>query len=231
MAMIIIIYLLLGTVLESLSMILLTVPIFYPLMYQLDFGMEILSDTEFALIWFGIIVVVVTEISLITPPIGMNVFVLKATLPDVSLKTIFKGNPAVLDCRYFAASAADFLSRSFAVAGCRLGPASGKGGSGCTSFTIKGGKAMGEIVLAAKATHVPTMVMSEQDGNLKGCRQAAIDGHAEIGRRAREAGADTFVVLDTHWLVNAALSHQCQSSVQGSVHLTRIPSIHQGPAL
>ena len=91
MAMIIIIYLLLGTVLESLSMILLTVPIFYPLMYQLDFGMEILSDTEFALIWFGIIVVVVTEISLITPPIGMNVFVLKATLPDVSLKTIFKG--------------------------------------------------------------------------------------------------------------------------------------------
>ncbi|SFO75921.1 3,4-dihydroxyphenylacetate 2,3-dioxygenase [Cohaesibacter marisflavi] len=63
---------------------------------------------------------------------------------------------------------------------------------------------MGEIVLAAKVTHVPTMVMSERDTKLKGCRQAAIDGHAEIGRRAREAGADTFVVLDTHWLVNAA---------------------------
>ncbi len=62
---------------------------------------------------------------------------------------------------------------------------------------------MGEIVLAAKATHVPTMVMSEFDGPLKGKRQAAIDGHAEIGRRAREAGADTFIVLDTHWLVNA----------------------------
>jgi len=62
---------------------------------------------------------------------------------------------------------------------------------------------MGEIVLAAKATHVPTMVMSEQEGPLKGKRQAAIDGHGEIGRRAREAGADTFVVLDTHWLVNA----------------------------
>ncbi|WP_068111302.1 3,4-dihydroxyphenylacetate 2,3-dioxygenase [Tropicimonas marinistellae] len=63
---------------------------------------------------------------------------------------------------------------------------------------------MGKIVLAAKVTHVPTMVMSEQDGPLKGARQAAIDGHAEIGRRAREAGADTFVILDTHWLVNAA---------------------------
>ncbi len=91
MAIITIVYLLLGTVLESLSMILLTVPIFYPLMYQLDFGLELLSDTENTLIWFGIIVVVVTEISLITPPIGMNVFVLKATLPDVALKTIFKG--------------------------------------------------------------------------------------------------------------------------------------------
>ena len=63
---------------------------------------------------------------------------------------------------------------------------------------------MGELILAAKATHVPTMVMSEMDGPLKGKRQAAIDGHREIGRRAREAGADTFVVLDTHWLVNAA---------------------------
>lgn len=63
---------------------------------------------------------------------------------------------------------------------------------------------MGKLVLAAKATHVPTMVMSEMEGPLKGARQAAIDGHKEIGRRARAAGADTFVVLDTHWLVNAA---------------------------
>lgn len=62
---------------------------------------------------------------------------------------------------------------------------------------------MGRIVLAAKTTHVPTMLMSEQDGPMKGKRQQAIDGHREIGRRAREAGADTFVVLDTHWLVNA----------------------------
>lgn len=62
---------------------------------------------------------------------------------------------------------------------------------------------MGEIVLAAKITHVPTMLMSEQEGPIKGKRQAAIDGHKEIGRRARAAGADTFVVLDAHWLINA----------------------------
>ncbi|MAM61350.1 3,4-dihydroxyphenylacetate 2,3-dioxygenase [Maritimibacter sp. UBA3975] len=63
---------------------------------------------------------------------------------------------------------------------------------------------MGELVLAAKCTHVPTMIMSEQEGPLKGKRQPAIDGHRRIGELARAAGADTFVVLDTHWLVNAA---------------------------
>ena len=63
---------------------------------------------------------------------------------------------------------------------------------------------MGKLVLAAKVTHVPTMLLSEQEGPLKGKRQAAIDGHREIGRRAREAGADTVVVIDTHWLVNSA---------------------------
>ena len=62
---------------------------------------------------------------------------------------------------------------------------------------------MGELVFAAKITHVPTMVMSEQEGPLKGCRQQAIDGHREISRRIRAAGADTIVVVDTHWLVNA----------------------------
>ncbi len=79
--MVVLIYLVLGCVLESLSMILLTVPVFYPMMQALGFD----------LIWFGIVVVVVTEISLITPPIGLNVFVLKAVLPDVSTGTIFKG--------------------------------------------------------------------------------------------------------------------------------------------
>ncbi len=88
---IIVIYMILGCVLESLSMVLLTVPVFYPLMYELDFANELLLDPEYALIWFAIVVVVVTEISLITPPVGMNVFVLRSVLRDVSLGTIFRG--------------------------------------------------------------------------------------------------------------------------------------------
>lgn len=75
------IYIVLGMVFESLSMMLLTVPIFYPLVQSLGFD----------LVWFGIVVVVVTEISLITPPVGMNVFVLSAVLRDVKPGTIFKG--------------------------------------------------------------------------------------------------------------------------------------------
>ena len=75
------IYILLGCVLESMSMVLLTVPVFYPLVQHLGFD----------LIWFGIIVVVVTEISFITPPVGMNVMVLKSLLPHLSMRTLFKG--------------------------------------------------------------------------------------------------------------------------------------------
>jgi tripartite ATP-independent transporter DctM subunit len=75
------IYLVLGMVFESLSMLLLTVPVFYPLVVSLGFDP----------VWFGIVVVVVTEISLITPPVGMNVFVLSAVLKDVKAGTIFKG--------------------------------------------------------------------------------------------------------------------------------------------
>jgi tripartite ATP-independent transporter DctM subunit len=79
--MIVLIYILLGCVFESLSMLLLTVPIFFPLVQSL--GLD--------LIWFGIIVVVVTEISLITPPVGLNVFVLRGVLGDISTGTIFRG--------------------------------------------------------------------------------------------------------------------------------------------
>jgi len=75
------IYIILGMVFESLSMMLLTVPVFYPLVSSLGFD----------LVWFGIVVVVVTEISLITPPVGMNVFVLSAVLKDVNTGTIFRG--------------------------------------------------------------------------------------------------------------------------------------------
>ena len=89
MLFVILVYVVLGCVLESLSMILLTVPVFYPLILELNFGPSIPPDM--VLIWFGIIVVVVTEISLITPPVGLNVFVLRGVLPDVSTGTIFKG--------------------------------------------------------------------------------------------------------------------------------------------
>lgn len=75
------IYVILGTVIEGLAMIFLTVPIFVPVVESLDFN----------LIWFGIVMVMVVEISLITPPIGLNVFVMKSMLPDVELVDIFKG--------------------------------------------------------------------------------------------------------------------------------------------
>ena len=85
------IYLLMGCVFESLSMILLTVPVFYPIVAQLDFGSGPLADPEALLIWFAVVVVVVTEVSLITPPVGMNVFVLRSVMPDIALSTIFRG--------------------------------------------------------------------------------------------------------------------------------------------
>ncbi|MFT5181134.1 MAG: tripartite ATP-independent transporter DctM subunit [Alphaproteobacteria bacterium] len=74
-------YLVLGMFLNSLAMMLLTVPILFPVVEGLGFD----------LVWFGIIVVVVIEIGLITPPIGMNVFVLSSVLQDVSNGTIFRG--------------------------------------------------------------------------------------------------------------------------------------------
>jgi tripartite ATP-independent transporter DctM subunit len=75
------IYVVLGMFVEGFSMIFLTVPIFVPLVEALGFD----------LIWFGIVMVMAVEISLITPPIGLNVFILKSMLPDVSLGTIFRG--------------------------------------------------------------------------------------------------------------------------------------------
>lgn len=81
MLMIILVFLLLGCVMDSLAIILIFVPLFAPL----------IDAQGYDLVWFGIIVVVATEIALITPPLGMNVFVLRATLPDVPLVTIFKG--------------------------------------------------------------------------------------------------------------------------------------------
>lgn len=71
----------LGCVLEAFSMILLFVPILYPIIQQFGFD----------LIWFGIVMVVIVEVGLITPPVGLNVFVIRTVLPDVPLGTIFRG--------------------------------------------------------------------------------------------------------------------------------------------
>jgi tripartite ATP-independent transporter DctM subunit len=75
------IYVVLGCAMESLSMMLLTVPIFFPLIQALGFDA----------VWFGVLIVCVIEISLITPPVGMNVFVLSSVLPDVPTGTIWRG--------------------------------------------------------------------------------------------------------------------------------------------
>lgn len=81
MAVILLIYLVLGCFLDSLAMILLTVPIFFPIVTGLGFDP----------VWFGIIVVMVAELGLITPPIGMNVFVIKGMAPGVKLSSIYAG--------------------------------------------------------------------------------------------------------------------------------------------
>jgi tripartite ATP-independent transporter DctM subunit len=78
---ILMIYIILGCILESLSMLLLTIPVFFPVVHHLGYDP----------IWFGILAVVITEISLITPPVGLNVFVLASVLPDVKTSTIFRG--------------------------------------------------------------------------------------------------------------------------------------------
>ncbi|MBE3639227.1 TRAP transporter large permease [Mangrovicoccus algicola] len=80
-------YLVLGCVMDSMSMLLLTVPIFYPIIAGLDFGMP----REDTLIWFGILAVVVVEVGLITPPVGMNVFVINGMARDVPMWDSFRG--------------------------------------------------------------------------------------------------------------------------------------------
>lgn len=80
-------YFVLGCFLDSLAMIFLTVPVFWPIVAVLDFGMPI-GDLQ---MWFGIIVLVVVELGLITPPIGMNALVINSQAPDVSLRDTFVG--------------------------------------------------------------------------------------------------------------------------------------------
>lgn len=83
----VVLYILLGFVMDSLSMILLTVPIFWPVIAGLDFGMDV-EDTK---LWFGIISLIVVEVGLITPPVGLNVFVINSLAKNVPMIETFKG--------------------------------------------------------------------------------------------------------------------------------------------
>jgi 3,4-dihydroxyphenylacetate 2,3-dioxygenase len=82
---------------------------------------------------------------------------------------------------------------------------------------------MGKLALAAKITHVPSMYLSELDGPHKGCREAAINGHKEIGRRCRELGVDTIVVFDVHWLVNSEYHINCAKHFEGVYTSNELP--------
>jgi 3,4-dihydroxyphenylacetate 2,3-dioxygenase len=82
---------------------------------------------------------------------------------------------------------------------------------------------MGTVALAAKITHVPSMYLSELPGPRQGTRQDAIDGHHEISRRCREAGVDTLVVFDTHWLVNASYHVNCAPHFKGTYTSNELP--------
>lgn len=78
---VLLLYMLLGCVMDSIAMLLLTVPVVYP----------VIIGAGFDPIWFGIVTVITVELGLITPPVGMNVFVIKSVAPDVPIAEIFKG--------------------------------------------------------------------------------------------------------------------------------------------
>jgi tripartite ATP-independent transporter DctM subunit len=75
------VYVVLGTAMEELSMVLLTIPVFFPVVVHLGFDP----------VWFGVLIVCIVEIGLISPPVGMNLFVLKTLLPEVPTGTVFRG--------------------------------------------------------------------------------------------------------------------------------------------
>lgn len=87
LALMLLLYFVLGCLMEELSMILLTVPIFFPVVMGLDLGLA----PEAKAIWFGILILVVFEVGLITPPVGLNVFVVNGLAPDVPLAETLRG--------------------------------------------------------------------------------------------------------------------------------------------
>lgn len=82
MAIILLVYLLLGCFIDALALVLLTIPIFYPVVVQ---------TLGYDPIWFGVIIVMVVAMGVITPPVGMNVYIVKGVARDVPLEVIFKG--------------------------------------------------------------------------------------------------------------------------------------------
>ena len=80
-------YLLLGCLMDSMAMILLTIPVFFPLIMTLEFGMS----AEETAIWFGILTLIVVEVGLITPPVGLNVFIINKMAGDVKISDTFRG--------------------------------------------------------------------------------------------------------------------------------------------
>lgn len=82
MAIILFIYLVLGCFIDALALVLLTIPIFYPVA---------VTTLGYDPIWFGVIIVMVVAMGVITPPVGMNVYIIKGIVPDVPLEVIFKG--------------------------------------------------------------------------------------------------------------------------------------------
>lgn len=86
LSLILVFYLIFGCLMDSLSMILLTIPIFFPVISVLDFGLS----PEHVAIWFGILVLIVVEVGLITPPVGMNLFIINAMDPETSMIDTYK---------------------------------------------------------------------------------------------------------------------------------------------
>jgi len=86
LTLILVFYLVFGCLMDSLSMILLTIPIFFPVISALDFGMT----TEHLAIWFGILVLIVVEVGLITPPVGMNLFIINAMDRETPMTDTYK---------------------------------------------------------------------------------------------------------------------------------------------
>lgn len=88
LAMILLVYIFLGCVMDSLAMILLTIPIFYPMVMALPFYGMAVADKS---IWFGILALMVVEIGLVHPPVGLNVYIINRIAKDVPLKDTFMG--------------------------------------------------------------------------------------------------------------------------------------------